>query len=277
MIFSRSRTDLSSPLIISNTLIERKEEARFLGVIIDESLTWTQHIRTVVSKMARYVGIMYKIKKLLPLSARLQIYHSLVQSHINYCVLVWGFSCRSNIEAIFTKQKKGIRAVIPGFINYKYKNGKLPGHTKPAFSEFKILTIQNLIVLNSLIFILKTRIFPSLLPFSVRSTISKDSPTAGSTHETCENWLKIYDNTYFNKSIFYKGPLLSATCKINENIPISSFISLKLYKKNVKHAILTIQGSLDSDIWKNDNFVLYNISGLRASRHREKVSYIDFF
>ena len=148
--------------------------------------------------------------------------------------MVWGISCRSNIEAIFTKQKKGIRAVIPSFINYKYKNGKLPGHTKSAFTEFKILTIQNLIVLNSLICILKTRIFPSLLPFSVRSTISDDSPTAGSTHETCENWLKVYDNTYFNKSIFYKGLLISATCKINENTPISSFISLKLYKNNVK-------------------------------------------
>ena len=128
MIFSKSKTDLPSPLIISNTLIERKEEARFLGVIIDESLNWTRHIRTVISKMARYIGLMYKIKKLLPLSARLQIYHSLVQSHINFCILVWGFSCRTNIDAIFAKQKIGIRAVIPGFVNYKYKNGKLPGH-----------------------------------------------------------------------------------------------------------------------------------------------------
>ena len=41
MIFSRCKTDLPSPVIISNPLIERKEEARFLGVIIDESLKWT--------------------------------------------------------------------------------------------------------------------------------------------------------------------------------------------------------------------------------------------
>ena len=184
--------------------------------------------------MARYIGLMYKIKKLLPLSARLQIYHSLVQSHINFCILVWGFSCRTNIDAIFAKQKIGIRAVIPGFVNYKYKNGKLPGHTKLAFSKYKILTIQNLIVLNSLIFILKTKIFPSLLPYSVCSTISDDSPIAGSTHETCENWLKVYNTTLYNKSIFFKGPLIFATCQINETIPISSFISFKLYKNNVK-------------------------------------------
>ena len=76
---------------------------------------------------------MYKIKKLLPLKARLQIYHNLVQSHINFCSLVWGFSCKSNIEAILCKEKKGLRAVITGFINYNYKDGIVRGHTKKIF------------------------------------------------------------------------------------------------------------------------------------------------
>jgi len=134
MIFSRTRNvELPMPLIISNTAIERKTEARFLGVIIDETLNWTRHVKTVLSKMSRYVGIMYKIKKFLPLKARLQIYHSFVQSHLNFCSLVWGFCSKSNIDAIFSKQKKGLRAVIPGFINYKFKVGEIPGHTKFFF------------------------------------------------------------------------------------------------------------------------------------------------
>ena len=108
MIFSRTRhTNLPAPLVISNTAIERKSEARFLGVIIDESLNWSRHVKTIISKMSRYVGIMYKIKKFLPLTARLQIYHSFVQSHLNFCSLLWGFSAKSNIEALFSKQKKG--------------------------------------------------------------------------------------------------------------------------------------------------------------------------
>ena len=95
----------------------------------------------ILSKMARYVGIMYKIKKFLPLKARLQIYHSFVQSHLNFCSLVWGFCSKSNIDAIFSKQKKGLRAVIPGFINYKFKDGEIPGHTKSFF--FRIQDINN--------------------------------------------------------------------------------------------------------------------------------------
>ena len=147
MIFSRSRNvELPQPLTISEILVERKHEARFLGVIIDESLNWSRHIKTVQSKMARYVGIMHKIKKYLPLKARIQIYHSFVQSYANYCSLVWGFSSKSNIESLFTKQKKAMRAIIPGYINYKYKDGKLPGHTKPKFYEYKILNIHGIIV-----------------------------------------------------------------------------------------------------------------------------------
>jgi hypothetical protein len=95
--------------------------------------------------MSRYIGILYKLKSILPLTARLSIYHSLIQSHVNYCSLVWGFACKSNIESIFRTQKKGLRAVIPGFVNYFYKDGITPHHTKAAFKEYGILTIHNVI------------------------------------------------------------------------------------------------------------------------------------
>ena len=54
--------NLPSSVIISNTALERKYEARF-GVIIDASLNWTRHLKIVLSKMSRYVGIMYTIKE----------------------------------------------------------------------------------------------------------------------------------------------------------------------------------------------------------------------
>ena len=121
MIFSKSRNiELPEPFVISETLIEHKHEARFLGVIMDDSLTWSKHVNAVQTKMSRYIDIMYKIKKFLPLQARLQIYHSFVQSYINYCSLVWGFSNKSNLDKLLAKQKQGIRAIIPGFVNFKY-------------------------------------------------------------------------------------------------------------------------------------------------------------
>ena len=246
-IFSRKKVDLPSPLHISTKLIERKQEARFLGIIVDESLNWSAHVKTLLSKMSRYVGIMYKLKKFLPLRARLQIYHSFVQSHINYCSLVWGFSSKSNLNTLFSKQKKGLRAVMPGYVNYKYKKGILPGHTKSAFSEFKILTIHNIIALNALLLLHKARHFPSLIPSSIRSTISEDSPGPGSTYETCGDWLKTYGNHIYAKSIFFKGPLILANSMINENLSHASFVTLKAYKSNVKQVILVRQCDGDAD------------------------------
>ena len=276
MIFSRSHNiELPEPLIVSETLIEHKHEARFLGVIMDESLNWSCHVKAVQSKMSRYVGIMYKIKKFLPLNARQQIYHSFVQSYVNYCSLVWGFTAKSNIDSLFTKQKKALRAVIPGFINYKYKDGKIPGHTKSKFSEYKILTIHNIIALNVFLFLHKIHNYPTLLPKSIRETIPVNSPVAGSNHESCESWLKIYNNTFYNKSVFFKGPLLLSGTTIYENLPLTSFRAMKLYKKNIKEALLNIQSSGDSDDWQNNNFILYDFSGLRRSEtsYRSAVNY----
>ena len=102
----------------------------------------------------------------------------------------------------------GMRAVIPGYINYKFKDGKIPGHTKFAFTEYQILTIHNLIALNSLLFIHKIREFPILLPSSVICTISETSPKIGANADTCRNWLEIYNTDTYRNSIFFKGPLL---------------------------------------------------------------------
>ena len=93
---------------------------------------------------------MYKLKGILPLHVRLNVFHSFVQSHINYCPLIWGFAAKSHIELIFTAQKKAIRAVMPGFANYYFRDGELPAHTKSAFTNHKILTVQSIVVLNAL-------------------------------------------------------------------------------------------------------------------------------
>ena len=276
MIFSRARNiELPQPLVISEIPIERVYEAKFLGVIVDDSLNWSRHVKTVQSKMARYVGILYKVKKYLPLQARLQIYHSLVQSHVNYCSLVWGFSSKSNIDSLFIKQKKGLRGVIPGFINYKYKDGKTPGHTKQFFSEYKILTIHSIIALNTLIFMQKTINYPSLLPKSILNTIGQGSPVPGSTHHSCEQWLKDYDNIHYRKSIFFKGPLLFSDPHEKISLPLASYISIKLYKKNLRQTLINIQSSGEQCDWLNNNFLLYNIDGLRKSQttYRTKVDY----
>ena len=157
-----------------------------------------------------------------------------------------------------------MRAVIPGFINYKFKDGKTPGHTKTAFSEYKILTVHNLITFNSHMFIRKVRNFPSLLPLSIRATISEESPEYGSTDETCKNWLETYNNHIYRNSLFFKGPLLYISEDIYNELDPESLFSLDVYKAKIKQLLLNLQGNGVQTEWLNENFPLYNISGLRT-------------
>ena len=159
--------------------------------------------------MARYVGIFYKLKHQLPLTSRLNLFHAHIQSHLNYCSLIWGFSCKSKIETIFTTQKKAMRAVIPGYVNYFYKDGVIPTHCKPAFTEYNIPTVHNIIIKNSLLFVLKTLKFQMHIPPSVRQLIPQTAPTPGSAYDdqTTVVWMNTYNTTHYRASLFYKGPL----------------------------------------------------------------------
>ena len=268
MIFSKHR-NVDLEMKIGNYKIDRKHEARFLGVIVDDKLNWSKHISAVKAKMSRYVGIMYKIKRYLPHRARLQTFQSFVQSHLNFCPLVWGFSAKANIESLFAVQKKAMRAIMPGYVNYFYKDGQLPTHTRSAFVNNEILTVHGVVAKNSVLFMHKIRKFPMSLPQSVRVTISATSPEAHSDHESNEVWLSEYGTAIYTKSVFFKGPLLYNQLLANCNDRLTSpaaCISLKYFKNNLKQVLLGQQSLGDGDEWIHRNFILQNINGLRQSR-----------
>ena len=266
MVFSNRRVDYSKiSLNISGTNIERVTEARFLGVIIDEKLTWCKHITAVRLKMSRYIGIMFKLKRHLPLKVRLQLYHSFIEAHVNYCSLAWGFAAKCHIETLFRKQKQGMRMVMPGYVNYFYKDGKLPAHTREAFCKFEILTIHGIIVKNALTLMHRMKHFPNTVPVSIRNLFPDNMPTHGSNHENSSEWLDTYNNRCFKASIFFKGPLL-ALSDTNKNITsLPSLFSINIYKSNAKRVLLEQQTTLPNseDSWPA--FLLHNIPGLRKS------------
>ena len=149
-----------------------------------------------------------------------------------------------------------MRAIVPGFINYKYREGIIPGYTKQYFNKFKIFTVHGIITLNTLLFLHKVRNFPQTLPKSVNCTISVDSPVQGSTHETIQEWLSIYNNCIYKRSVIFKGLLLAIIPEISDLVTPLSLFSLKFYKRSVKEHLLKIQSIGALDEWENSNFLL---------------------
>ena len=132
--------------------------------------TWARKIKNfwctlaVKAKIIRYTGILYELKQFLPLSARKNNWNSFIQFHLNYFSLVWGLSCKSSIEKLFTEQKKAIWALDPGFNLNFYKNEIKPCHTERFFAENGVLTVHSVILTNSILFMFKYYNYNQYLP-----------------------------------------------------------------------------------------------------------------
>ena len=91
---------------------------------------------------------------------------------------------------------------MAGFVNFKYRDGYIPTHTKCSFNSMKILTVKNVIVKKALTFMHKIKYFPNLHPKSVRDTVPNYALNYSSTYE---NKMALLENAgpYFRTSIFY--------------------------------------------------------------------------
>ena len=69
---------------------QKEKSFKFLGIHIDETLTWKHHIEKVSSKISRANYMISKVKKVLPKSSLKTLYSSLIHSHIHYGLIIWG-------------------------------------------------------------------------------------------------------------------------------------------------------------------------------------------
>ena len=79
-------------LEINGTQLNRVDftNLKSLGVLIDEKLTWSNHINAISKKISSGTGSIKRISHCVPPATLHNIYHGLVQSHFNYCSVVWG-------------------------------------------------------------------------------------------------------------------------------------------------------------------------------------------
>lgn len=49
-------------LTINNNLIEKQKFSEILGVLLDENLTWKEHIKYTENKIAKDLGLLYKTR-----------------------------------------------------------------------------------------------------------------------------------------------------------------------------------------------------------------------
>ena len=113
-------------LCANNEEIKNVENLRPLGVTIDSKFTFTDHISTICNKASQRIGVLMRVRNLIPTKAKLILFKSAVLLYLTYCHLVWHFCrCRDgrNLERL---QERGRRVV------YRDKHASYPQLLKRA-------------------------------------------------------------------------------------------------------------------------------------------------
>ena len=122
------RCDIS--INIDNQCISKVTSAKFLGVHIDEHLTWSEHINVISKKISKNIGIISRVKHLMPRNILVSLYYSLIYPYMSYCNVTWASTYHTRLTILTTLQKRAIRIVC---------NVPFRAHTKPLFRDLKIL------------------------------------------------------------------------------------------------------------------------------------------
>ena len=69
--------------IVGNT-IEQVAEFHFLGINIDQNITWKSYVIKTTIKISRVIGVLNKLKHIFPQHILRTIYNSLIQPHLIY-------------------------------------------------------------------------------------------------------------------------------------------------------------------------------------------------
>ena len=96
----------------SSSLRERKDRVKYLGVHLDDTVSFKHHISYVASRISRSNGIIAKLRHFLTLSQLRQLYYSIIYPYISYAILAWGSAYKTHIKKIQTKLNHAIRLIF---------------------------------------------------------------------------------------------------------------------------------------------------------------------
>ena len=194
------------------SIILTSDNVKYLGLQIDTKLKFHKHIAIVGCKISRVIGIYWKCIDNLKLATKKLIYHSLVESYLNYGIIVWGSELVKNLTSsndnkysmdhiplalkpIKKVQNKIIRAIF-GKCKYNKKT-KTNTQTSPLYKELGVLKFHDLYYYNLAIHVhnyFNNNTFPAAM-------IEKFETLIGEPR----------DSRNLGKNLIYKVPNLTST------------------------------------------------------------------
>ena len=143
-----------------------RTHAFYLGVDFDCNLKFNYHTSHISRKLSRSIGVIYRLRELLPKRCLLNLYYSFVYPYLTYCNLIWGGTYACHLHRLVILQKRVIR-----IINHQ----PYLAHTDPLFYQSNILKISDIHNVMVALFIFKNRDDPRYQREHQHNTRSRNS------------------------------------------------------------------------------------------------------
>ncbi len=102
-------------IAVNNVNIEPARSIRLLGVTIDSSLKFSEHISNISIKAGRNLNALKRVAKSLPVNIKLLLYKTYILCHFNFCPLVWHFCSQSDTDKLERLQLRALRFVYADY------------------------------------------------------------------------------------------------------------------------------------------------------------------
>src|SRR3984885_14930417 len=205
---------------IDNQCINRVTSAKFLGVYIDDQLSWKQHVNYISQKLAKNIGIISRIRHFLPKKILLSLYYSLIYPYLTYCNLVWASTCYTTLGCLSILQKRIIRIIC----NVPYGT-----HTSNLFKNLGILPFKDINKFQVGVFMFK--LHTNLMPIKFNQWFTKNLDIHSHHTRSSNKYHQISIHTMIRKySIRIYGPT------VWNSLPdyLTNVLTLTSFKKMLK-------------------------------------------
>lgn len=220
MLFSNSVTDIPCDVKICNTVIEKTDCCKFLGLLIDSGLKWDNHIDQLCKTISRNIGVINKIKHFVPASVLDSLYNTMIVSYLNYGILAWGCSSNNKLNRILLLQKRALRMI---------NSANCYSHANPFFSKHRTLKVKD--IYNHQLGSLMYQSTRNSLPSSIKSIFTPNCEIHSYfTRQAVHLHIPYTRTSLAYKTIKYEGPKLWNSLNGQLQASKNLFVFKRLFK-----------------------------------------------
>ena len=130
---------------VSGQKINTTTSVKYLGVYLNDSLTWETHFKNLIPKLNRAIGLLSKVRHYTPKFLLKTIYYSLFNSHLIYASQIWGQTKTKLFQEVVKLQNKVIRII--NFLPFNSSN------INKIYNDLKILKLPDFILSQNSLFV----------------------------------------------------------------------------------------------------------------------------